>query len=184
MAVYSAVGALLTLNTVFAAPWERYGPNADPLVPNSREVLTAAFWRNGLTGCARREGNHKRRAPVADATPLRAHLMTFDFWRCAARFSTRASRPSPSHPTSLFHSHTRAHIRQLHRLLLGWLPTQHLLPRRAQRAHVLQGRRTPHLGHQQLGRLHLPPRRLAHQRLRIPLSGTKLHINKCMASTL
>ena len=108
MAVYSAVGALLTLNTVFAAPWERYGPNADPLVPNSREVLTAAFWRNGLTGCARREGNHKRRAPVADATPLRAHLMTFDFWRCAARFSTRASRPSPSHPTSLSFTHTHA----------------------------------------------------------------------------
>jgi len=87
LAVYSAVGALLTLNTVFAAPWERYGPNADPVVPNSREVLTAAFWRNGLTGCARREGNHERRAPAADATPLRAHLMTFDFWRCTAYFS-------------------------------------------------------------------------------------------------
>ena len=103
---------------------------------------------------------------------------------CCTLLHTRLSPLALASHLSLFHSHTRAHIRQLHRLLLGWLPTQHLLPRRAQRAHVLQGRRTPHLGHQQLGRLHLPPRRLAHQRLRLPLSGTKLHINKCMASTL
>mmetsp|Transcript_32831 Transcript_32831/g.77627 ORF Transcript_32831/g.77627 Transcript_32831/m.77627 type:complete len:309 (-) Transcript_32831:208-1134(-) len=93
------------------------------------------------------------------------------------RVCTTRGHPQAEHTGGGRHAAPRAphdlRLLAVHRLLLCWLPTQHLLPRRAQRAHVLQGRRTPHLGHQQLGRLHLSPRRLAHQRLRLPLSASR-----------